>query len=197
MTNHGMNILTALRDEMKRLGRKPSDIESAAVIDAYLDANAIKLKKVRKNPAMPKERARDAVFDALAKIDGQDLKQLTRHGGARIAAAKKQILEVMPDATIEQVVKEIEERAARYKRKHPSRDLTAMALVTWWAELGGGPKTQAAALNIYVEPPEGAWQPVMARLLGVEVEVVREKAWDDLAPDTRLATLKEMAKKTA
>lgn len=195
--SHGLNILQALRAEMQRLGRKPSDIESAAVIETYLTMNAITLKKVRKKPNMPKERARDAIFDALAKIDGQDATQLTRHGGARIAAAKKQILEVMPGATVEQVVAEIEDRAARYKRKHPTRELTAMALVTWWAEVGGGPRTKAAVLNIYQAPAEGTWQPVMSKLLGVDMEIAMAKPWHDLSPDYRLAILKEMAKTEA
>jgi hypothetical protein len=194
MSTHGLLILNALRENLRSLGRKPSDIESADVIDRYLAANGVKLKRAKK-PGTPKPRVRDEIFDALAKIDGQEVTQLTRHGGARIATAKKQILEVMPEATTAQVLAEIEERAARYKRKHPTRELTAMALVTWWAELGGGLKTKAAALDIYQEP--AGWQPVLCRLLGLVPEVAAAKAWHDLSPDYRMAVLKEIAKQTA
>lgn len=187
---HGHNILTALRAEMTRLGRKPSDVESAFVIDGYLVNNGVKLKRAKKTD--PKPRARDAIFDLLAKIDGQDTKQLTRHGGGRIAGAKKQILEVMTGQSTEQVCAEIQARADRYRRKHPTRELTAMALVTWWAELGTGPATQAAAANIYIEPA-GDWRRVMSVVCKIDLPLLADKVWLDIGVEYRRAVLNDMA----
>lgn len=191
---HGYRILQALRDLMKSLRRKPSDVESAAVIDGYLADNGVKLKRVRK-PSMPKPRARDAVFDLLAKLDGVvDTTKLTRHGAARIGTAKTQLLEVMPDRTVDEVLAEIGERWARWCRKHNDpKTQTVMALVTHWAELGGGPKTAAALTDIYQEP-SGDWRRVATVVLGVDIEVLREKQWLDLGVDYRSAILKDMAK---
>ena len=191
---HGHRILQALRDLRRVLCRKPSDVESAAVIDGYLADNAVKLKRVKK-AGTPKLRARDAVFDLLAKLDGvADTKQLTRHGGAKIAAAKAQILEVMPDRTTDEVCAEINARWARWCRKHTDAKVqTVMALVTHWAELGGGPKTQAALLDIY-QVPDGDWRRVAAVVIGCEAAALADKAWTDLGPDYRSAILKDMAK---
>lgn len=195
--SHGLKMIVLLREEMKRLGRKPVDLESAAVLDLYLTTHEIKLKKVRKNA--PKPRARDAVFDLLAKLDGvADTKQLTRHGGSKIAGAKKQILDVMlevnPDVTTDQVMTEINERWARWCRKHTDpKTQTVMALVTHWAELGGGPKTQAALLDVYQEPT-GDWRRVAAVVLQCDPAVLIDKPWLDLGVDYRSAILKDMQK---
>lgn len=191
---HGLAILQALRAEMHRLGRKPSDVESAAVIDGYLEANAVKLKRVRK-PGLPKPRARDAVFDLLAKLDGvADTTKLTRHGAARIGAAKAQLLEVMPGRPTNEVLSEINDRWGRWCRKHQDTKVqTVMALVTHWAKLGGGPKTQAALADIYQEP-SGDWRRVASIVLRVDLEVLQEKQWLDLGVDYRRAVLQDMAK---
>lgn len=158
----------------------------ATIITLLLENEGGLVKRRRKPKNAPKPRARDAVFDVLARIDGQDAKQLTQHGAGRIGNAKKQILEVIlqatPDATTEQVVAEIELRAAAYKRKHPTRELTAMALVTWWGG-SGGPSTTAAKRNIYIEPP--GWRGVAAVLYaGTDMHT---RAWLDLSPDYRTA----------
>lgn len=189
MSTHGQNILSALRAEMTRLGRKPSDVESAFVIDGYLVNNSIKLKRAKKSD--PKPRARDAIFDLLAKIDGQELAKITRNGGSRIAGAKKQILEVLPGQSTDQVCAEIEARAGRYRRKHPTRELTAMALVTWWAELGAGPATQSAAANLYIEPA-GDWRRVMSVVCKIDATALADKAWLDIGVDYRRAVLNDM-----
>lgn len=154
--SHGAEILKALRAEMTRLGRKPSDVESGAVIDAYLDQNAVKLKKKRK-PGMPKSRARDEIFDLLAKLDGQDVKQLTRHGAARVGEAKKQILEVLEGLTTVEVIEQINGRWGRWCQKHTDKKTqTVMALITHWGELGGGPKTKAEKFDPY-KRPDASW----------------------------------------
>ncbi len=191
--SHGLKILTVLREEMKRLGRKPSDVESASVIDMYLEVQGVKLKKPRKNA--PKPRARDAIFDLLAKIDGvTDTTKLTRHGASRIGGAKTQILEVLPGKTTDEVLAEINDRWARWCRKHTdAKTQTVMALVTHWAELGGGPKTQAGLADIY-QQPEGDWRRVMAQVCGLSIDVLREREWLDLGVDYRRATLNDILK---
>lgn len=193
--SHGTRIWRTLIQLMRDLGRKPSEVEGAHAIDCYLEANAVALKKVRKQSEDPKPRARDLIFDALAKIDGQDLAQLTKQGAHRIAGAKKQILAVMPGASTSLVVEEIERRAAAYRRKHPSRELTAMALVTWWAELGGGPMTKAAVADIYVEPACD-WRATFCEVLRVERTArLDEIAWSDISPEFRRQVLDHLARK--
>lgn len=179
---------------MQRLGRKPSDIESVSVIEDYLKQNGVKLKKVRKNT--PKVRARDAVFDTLAKIDNCNPLQMTRAEAGRVAAVKKQILEVLPEATVEEVVAEIGRRVIRYKQLHRDWQITSTALGSHWSECGGGEKTQSEKHNIYLEPATD-WRTVFCYLFGIDREVAQEKLWPDLSPDYRMAILKEMAKKSA
>lgn len=188
---HGLQILTALREEMRRLGRKPSDVESAAVIDAYLEMNEVKLKRLRKN--MPKPRARDAVFDLLAKLDGQDVAQLTRHAGSRIAGAKKQILDVLPDMTTDLVIAEINRRWEAWCRRFPDKRMqTVMALVSHWAELGGGKKTEREELDVYREP-DFDWKSVLReKFAGTPfVEELNQKTWSDVPLDIRRKMLVE------
>jgi len=196
---HGVQILQALRAEMAFLGRKPSDIESAAVIDEYLARNGVKMKRIRKNA--PKPRARCAIFDLLAALEGvTDTKQLTRHGGSKIAGAKKQILDVMqavnPEVTTDQVIAEIRLRWDRWCRKHPDKKVqTVMALVSHWAELGGGPKTKAAAMDIY-QIPDGDWLADLCVVMKCTREAAQGREWLDFSPDTRKSILEYRAKKS-
>lgn len=192
--SHGLKILVLLRGEMQRLGRKPSDIESASVIDTYLVASGLKLKRAKK-AGTPRLRARDEIFDLLAKLDGvADTKQLTRHGAAKIAEAKKQILEVMPERSIDEVLAEINARWTRWCRKHADAKIqTVMALVAHWAELGGGPKTQAGLADIYQEP-EGDWRTVMSDVCKIDPLALVDNNWLDIGVDYRRATLTDMAK---
>lgn len=198
---HGMIILLALREEMRRLARKPSDVESAAVIDDYLAAQGIKLKRVKK-PGAVKPRARDGVFDLLAKCDGiPEGAKLTRMAGSRLAGAKKQIVDAMleddPNVTTDQVVAEIEKRWARYCREYREKRMqTAMALVSHWGKFADADrtdraKTKAELMNIYLEPT-GDWRRVAAIVIKCDRAVLDEKQWLDLSPDYRTAVLKDM-----
>lgn len=180
--SHGVEILKALRAEMSRLGRKPSDVESGAVIDDYLKVNGVKMKR-KKKPGMPKVRARDEIFDLLAKLDGQDVAQLTKHGGARIGTAKSQILEVMKDSTTEQVIEQINLRWAVWCKKHTDKKVqTVMALIGHWGELGGGPAPKIRMLDRLYQQPAWDWKPDFLRIHpGADAaEWVEGKSWDDL-----------------
>jgi len=177
---------------MRTLGRKPSDVESVSVIDGYLAANGVKLKRLRKNE--PKPRTRDAVFDLLASLEGHDLKAITRQTGGRIAGCKKQIMEVMPGATLDQMCVEIRERWDRWRRKSPNTSThTANALVTWWSSLGGGVKTVAEADNIYVEP-DGDWWSALCSACEIQVPAQNHSAWLDISPEIRKKTLAYLRK---
>lgn len=142
MTSHGERIIDGLVELMRKLGRKPSRIESAHWIDAYLAANGVKMKRApRKSGPRP---TRDIVFDEIAAIDRLDLAQITKASASSVAGVKKQILEVMPGATPEAVVMEIRGRVATFRRKHPTWELTARTLLKWWAQLGSGPAPESA-----------------------------------------------------
>lgn len=193
--NHGCEILKALRAEMARLGRKPTDPESEAVINDYIELHALKLKKKRK-PGMPKIRKRDEIFDLLAKLDGQDLTQLTKHGAARIGEAKSQILDVMPDMETAVVLEEIQLRWDRWCRKHFDRKTqTVMALVSNWGQLGGGPKTKAEKLDIYQEP--GNWHGAAVELYGKgTADEMVARGWPDIRALFGLEILRKLAERS-
>jgi len=161
------------------------------VILRVLELNTVIARKNKKG--MPTVRKRDEIFDLLSKIDGQDPDQLTRHGAARIGTAKKQILEVLHDKTTVEVVEEIEQRWAVWCKKHfDAKTRTVMALVTHWAELGGGRMTKIQALDPY-QNPDWDWRKAMGdKYPGTPfVEDIAEKVWSDISVDVRKLLLTE------
>ena len=76
-------------------------------------------------------RPRDELFEALADVEGADLSALTRSARGKLNAATKQLREV--DATAD----DVRARAAIYRRKHPTWELTAPSLVKFWPSLNG------------------------------------------------------------
>jgi len=85
------------------------------------------------NPPLRAGRARprDELFEALADVEGADLSALTRSARGKLNAATKQLREV--DATAD----DVRARAAIYRRKHPTWELTAPSLVKFWPSLNG------------------------------------------------------------
>ena len=184
---HGEGLYDALRAEMIRIGRKPSRPEAVAVFNDYLAANAVKLK--RKTKGTPAPRARDAVFDLLATLDGQNLAEITRAGGSKIAAAKKQILEVMPEASVEQVCEEIRVRWARLQQRFREKKMqTAPTLAKWWATLSPGEKTPGSKPDVYKEPE--AWKATANELYpGSDIT---SRNWLDLGTDIRANIIRHL-----
>lgn len=82
-------------------------------------------------------RPRNPITDALGKLDCSDLKQMTASAWGRVAKAKKEIVEVCPDVSPE----EINRRAENYKAKMGGAMLTSTALSANWAKCDIGSET--------------------------------------------------------
>jgi hypothetical protein len=89
------------------------------------DEKPAKSKKERK----PVER--NAVLDALVESCGGDPLATTRSGWAQAATALRDIKEVQPNVTAE----DIKAKASAYRRLHPDWDLTSSALAKHWGSL--------------------------------------------------------------
>lgn len=88
-------------------------------------AQGDKPKKERK----PVER--NPLLDALVETCGGDPLATTRSGWAQAATALRDIKEVFPEVTVD----EIKAKASAYRRSHPEWDLTPMALAKHWGSL--------------------------------------------------------------
>lgn len=190
------NELIVEKQQREMSAQKLMKSDMVVIIERILNANAFVAKKRRQNA--PKPRARDEIFDLLASLDGINLQEVTRHEGSRIAAVKKQILEVMKDATAQEVIDEIKKRWARYCRKYPEKRMqTANALVGHWSEFADADRhdarrTEAERMNIYVEPA-GDWRMGVAAVSGAAIEVLLEKQWADISPELRRQALQWLA----
>jgi hypothetical protein len=95
-------------------------------------------------------RPRDELFEALAKIENADLTALTRSARGKLNDATKQLRDI--GAT----PKEVANKAAMYRRVHPTWDLTAQALVKHWPSLNGsaftGPTPDAGLDDSWLFP---------------------------------------------
>lgn len=91
----------------------------------------------------PKQRRRDPLLDSLALVDapGADLAEVTNW--SKYARFRSQL----PEGT---TADEITARAAEYRRKHPTWDCTAGAVVNRWHELA--PRSNVTAMK-----PRGQW----------------------------------------
>lgn len=97
-------------------------------------------------------RIRNELLDALAIIDGSDIRQITQNGWKPIAKALKDIKSVCPDLTAE----EINRRAAKYRIKWPTMSLTPLALAKYWAVM----EHKAAATGFLIDSNVPTWQQV-------------------------------------
>ena len=103
-------------------------------------ANAVKGKTSRNRRA---NRNRDPILDVLAALDGSDLSQVTQGAWGAAAKARKDIMEVTPDVTPE----EIQRRADRYRLKFPNSALTPSAVAKHWGALSAPALPQETPLN--------------------------------------------------
>ncbi|MCK9519165.1 MAG: YdaU family protein [Dehalococcoidia bacterium] len=118
---------------------KDKDKDKEAYPHALHDAlhDALHKKILPAEGASPKEpfqklRSRNPLMDALGKLDaaGGNVEQITKSGWSSIAGALRDIREVTPEVTPE----EIERRAANYRTQFPADTrITAHALAKHWA----------------------------------------------------------------
>lgn len=88
-------------------------------------------------------RPRDELFEVLAEIENADLGHLTRSARGKLNDATKQLREVGASAS------DVRDRAAVYRRVHPTWDLTAPALVKHWPNL---------IVSVVREPTDADWR---------------------------------------
>lgn len=87
-----------------------------------------------------KARARDIVFDSIALACGVSLDSLTPKAGQTVGRAAAEIKAAhaeQPSLTPQDLADEVRKRAAKYRRDHPTWDLTPDALAKWWPTLAG------------------------------------------------------------
>jgi prophage DNA circulation protein len=129
-----------------------------------------------------KKEELDALFDALAEIQGCNPHEITKTAKNQVVVARKEILEVSPATTAE----DIHMRAKEYKRRWPTWPLSATALSKHWAELGPAVgRTQAARKDIYQEPTSN-WREAFEKVIGMPP--IWEK-WHDVPSNYRVQIL--------
>lgn len=119
-------------------------------------------------------RERDAVFDALLRVCGMPMEGLTGSEGGRVAKARKEIRDAMPQdrPTLEMddfMVAEIERRAAAYRREWPNAELTPTALAANWSRFAGGQKKEGGAARVSqaIQEPSGDWRTLARQTVGL------------------------------
>lgn len=135
-------IMAAKVEHVKR-GQPFTVREVGQIIDAADQARPDKRRRVNN---------RDPLFDAIATACGIDLAQpLTRGQAKTIATAKRDILEVSPDVTPDEIARRAREYVAAYRGVR----CTPMGIAAHWAEFppprraraDNGPKGWLARLN--------------------------------------------------
>ena len=87
-----------------------------------------------------KERPRDALMDALASVESDDLSTFNKAEWSRIAKAKQTLLESKPDASPD----DVKRLRLAYIKAFPKASITAMALVNNFSKLWASANLQAA-----------------------------------------------------
>jgi len=96
-------------------------------------------KKAAEKPSTPRQR--NPLIDALAAVDGSDTRQLTASAWSGFAKALKEIREVCPDVTPE----EIRRRAGNFRLHFPKITPSPHALGKWWARCDRPPAERTAS----------------------------------------------------
>jgi hypothetical protein len=111
----------------------PADMRRESAPERKEQGLGLSVASASHNPPLRAERARprDELFEALADVEGADLGALTRSARGKLNDATKQLRDI--GAT----PKEVANKAATYRRVHPTWDLTAQALVKHWPSLNG------------------------------------------------------------
>jgi DNA-binding transcriptional ArsR family regulator len=129
--------LEALNEKREKLSKAGQESAKAR---ADIKKRRVKLTREEKNVEHPfnncstdvehsKEKKRNLIMDALALCECENLKEINRAGWKRIASSLKEIKEVCPDVTPEEIAK----RAKHYRTHFDGAALTSNALAKHWA----------------------------------------------------------------
>ena len=131
--------------------------------------------------AAPPSRVRDLAFEMLVEIQGSKLDGLTKPERGRINAALKAMSEAMPpNTTREELAREIELRAGKYRKEWPNAALTASALVKHWSKFAAAKPLSAELPRL----PEPAWDWVYV-VNRSKLKISLELPWASLKPETQ------------
>ncbi len=95
-------------------------------------------------PTVTKPRPRNDLLDALVSLDGANPLEVTRVAFGAAATALRDILEVMPDASVPEILR----RAANYRLHFHGMPCTATAMAKNWGQCSSPPQRQAKPVNI-------------------------------------------------
>lgn len=90
----------------------------------------IERREPRAKGAPKPPRPRDLILDEFAKIEGMDVKEVSKSNWSRYAKCKKELIEICPNVTPQ----EMQRRAKLYQKEFSGATLSADALVKWWAK---------------------------------------------------------------
>jgi len=96
-----------------------------------------------------KPRERDELLDSLAAVDGSNPSQVTGKAWGAIAQALKEIREVCPTLTQEEITR----RAENYRRHMPDVTISANALAKHWAKCDRPPNRNPFIGSIHRDAP--------------------------------------------
>ena len=184
LTEDSVSVHDALTASSLPEGKGTGNRERKGVVSADADEPALTLESPEDPPPLPPAgsdvkkkkggRERDAVFDALLRVCGMPMSGLTGSEGGRVAKARKEIMDAMPQdrPTLDMesfIVAEIERRAAAYRREWPNAELTPTALASNWSRFAGGQKKEGGGPTLLTieNAPEG-FEEAMEALFGGE-----------------------------
>lgn len=141
----------------------------------------------------PKKRERNPLLDALAGCDGSDPMQVTESAWGATAKALKEIREVSPNVTPDEIAR----RAKNYRAILKDAILTPSALAKNWAKCDWAPGQQARRIEPEIAEPTGWYE----WLNGQHAESIYSKGgtqetrrWQDFTRDMKQWITSEMRK---
>jgi hypothetical protein len=128
------NAPVTLPDDKQKqiqMQKQKEDITPPNPLEGALTDKPSEGEKPKKPKKERKPVERNPVLDALVESCGGDIPSTTRSAWAQAATALRDIKEVQPNVTAE----DIKAKASTYRRLHPDWDLTSSALSKHWGSL--------------------------------------------------------------